>query len=80
MDFWAAAAAKVGLPYAGEITTEREAAEEHIAERECTRESMSLKKLTKELEVDNDGNVEIYLRLLGDLGLDDTVLISNNHT
>ena len=27
-----------------------------------------------------DGNVDIYLRLLGDLGLDDTILIHNDET
>ena len=30
--------------------------------------------------VDKDGNVDIYLRLFGDLGLDETVLISNDYT
>jgi hypothetical protein len=30
--------------------------------------------------VDKDGNVDIYLRLLGDLGLDETVLISDDYT
>ena len=29
---------------------------------------------------DKDGNVDIYLRLLGDLGLDDTILIHNDET
>ena len=34
-----------------------------------------LKHLIKKIEVDKDGNVDIYLRLIGDLGLDETVLI-----
>ena len=34
-----------------------------------------LKRLIKKIEVDKDGNVDIYLRLIGDLGLDETVLI-----
>ena len=38
MDFWAVVAAKVGLPYAGEITTEREAAEEYSTERDSRNE------------------------------------------
>lgn len=46
--------------------------------REMTNED--LKKIIKKIEVDKDGNVDIYLRLFGDLGLDDTVLINDNHT
>ena len=34
-----------------------------------------LKRLVQKIEVDKDGNVDIYLRLIGDLGLDETVLI-----
>ena len=34
-----------------------------------------LKRLIQRIEVDKDGNVDIYLRLIGDLGLDETVLI-----
>lgn len=30
--------------------------------------------------VDKEGNVDIYLRLLGDLGLDESVLIEENET
>lgn len=44
MDFWAVVAAKVGLPYAGEITTEREAAEEHSMERDSRNEKFVLSK------------------------------------
>jgi DNA invertase Pin-like site-specific DNA recombinase/uncharacterized Zn finger protein len=39
-----------------------------------------LKRIIQRIEVDKDGNVDIYLRLLGDLGLDETVLISDNRT
>ena len=39
-----------------------------------------LKRLIQKIEVDKDGNVDIYLRLLGDLGLDEIVLINDNHT
>ena len=34
-----------------------------------------LKRIINKIEVDKDGNVDIYLRLIGDLGLDETVLI-----
>ena len=34
----------------------------------------------QKIEVDKDGNVDIYLRIFGDLGLDETVLISDNQT
>ena len=37
-----------------------------------------LKKIIQRIEVDKDGNVEIFLRLLGDLGLTDKVLIADN--
>ena len=36
-----------------------------------------LKRIIQKIEVDKDGNVDIYLRLLGDLGLDETVLNSS---
>ena len=39
-----------------------------------------LKRLINKIEVDKDGNVDIYLRLLGDLGLDESVLIDENET
>lgn len=39
-----------------------------------------LKRIIQKIEVDKEGNVDIYLRLLGDLGLDSIVLISDNHT
>ena len=42
--------------------------------------NLQLKRIIQKIEVDKDGNVDIYLRLLGDLGLDETVLISNDHT
>lgn len=34
-----------------------------------------LKRLINKIEVDKDGNVDIYLRLIGDLGLDEAVVI-----
>lgn len=37
--------------------------------------NVQLKRLIKKIEVDKDGNVDIYLRLIGELGLDETVLI-----
>ena len=37
-----------------------------------------LKRIIQKIEVDKDGNVDIYLRLLGDLGLDETVLIHHD--
>ncbi len=39
-----------------------------------------LKRILQKIEVDKEGNVDIYLHLLGDLGLDQTVLIRNDHT
>lgn len=38
MDFWAVAAAKVGLPYAGEITTEKESGDEYGKEKDSRNE------------------------------------------
>ena len=46
--------------------------------REMT--NMQLKRIIQKIEVDKDGNVDIFLRLIGDLGLDDTILISDDHT
>lgn len=40
----------------------------------------TLKKIVQKIEVDKEGNVEIYLRLFGDLGLDSTVLIRDVRT
>ena len=34
----------------------------------------------QKIEVDKEGNVDIYLRIFGDLGLDDSVLISYDYT
>ena len=39
-----------------------------------------LKQIIQKIEVDKEGNVDIYLRIFGDLGLDDSVLISYDHT
>lgn len=46
--------------------------------REMTNEQ--LKQLIQKIEVDKDGNVDIYLRLLGDLGLSKNILICDDHT
>lgn len=46
--------------------------------RDMTNEQ--LKQIVQKIEVDKDGNVDIYLRLFGDLGLDETVLIRDDHT
>lgn len=52
---------------------------EDIADvRQMTNEQ--LKRIIQKIEVDKDDNVDIYLRLFGDLGLDETVLISDNET
>ena len=52
---------------------------EDIADvRQMTNEQ--LKRIIQKIEVDKDGNVDIYLRLFGDLGLNETVLISDNET
>lgn len=37
-----------------------------------------LKRIIKKIEVDKDGNVDIYLRLIGDLGLEESVIIDDN--
>ena len=42
--------------------------------------NQQLKRFIQKIEVDKDGNVDIYLRLLGDLGLDESVLIEENET
>ncbi len=39
-----------------------------------------LKQIIQKIEVDKDGNVDIYLRLFDDLGLDETVLVSGYST
>lgn len=39
-----------------------------------------LKHIIKKIEVDKEGNVDIYLRLFGDLGLDESILINDNQT
>ena len=39
-----------------------------------------IKKIIQRIEIGNDGSVEIFLRLLGDLGLDETVLVYHDHT
>lgn len=39
-----------------------------------------LKRIVQKIEVDKDGNVDIYLKLFSDLGLDETVLINYDRT
>ena len=39
-----------------------------------------LKRMIQKIEVDQEGNVDIYLRLLGGSGLDNAVLICDDHT
>lgn len=39
-----------------------------------------LKKIVQKIEVDKNGNVEIYMRLFSELGLDSTVLIEDSRT
>lgn len=39
-----------------------------------------LRRIIQKIEVDKDGNVDIYLRLFGELGLDKSVLIMNDRT
>ena len=46
--------------------------------RQMTNEQ--LKKIIQKIEVDKDGNVDIFLRLFGDLGLDESVLVEDNIT
>ncbi len=46
--------------------------------RDMTNEK--LKKIIQKIEVDKDANVDIYLRLFGDLGLDENILIYNDET
>ena len=39
-----------------------------------------LKQVLQKIVVSHGGNVDIYLRLFGDIGLDETILINDNHT
>ena len=39
-----------------------------------------LKQIIQKIEVDHEGNVDIYLRLFEELGFEDTISINNNHT
>ena len=40
----------------------------------------SIFKRFLKIEVDKDGNVDIYLRFIGDFGLDEMVLIESNES
>lgn len=42
--------------------------------------NVQLKQVIQKIEIDKNGNVDIYLRLLGDLGLDEIALIHDNRT
>ena len=42
--------------------------------------NVQLKKIIQKIEVDNKGSVDIFLCLLGDLGLEENVLIRYDHT
>lgn len=46
--------------------------------REMSNEQ--LKNIIQKIEVDKEGHVDIYLRLFGDLGLDENALIYDDHT
>ncbi|MBQ3262109.1 MAG: recombinase family protein [Oscillospiraceae bacterium] len=46
--------------------------------REMT--NAQLRRIVDRIEVDHDGRVTIYLRLMGDLGLDGIVLVRDDHT
>lgn len=52
--------------------------EDIVSVRDMTNEQ--LKQIIQKIEVDKEGNIDIYLRLFGDLGLDKTILICDNHT
>jgi len=39
-----------------------------------------LKRIIQKIEIDKDGNVDIYLRLFSDLGLEETVLVNDIRT
>lgn len=52
--------------------------EDIVSVRDMDNES--LKQIISKIEVDSEGKVDIYLRLFGDLGLDENVLISNSRT
>lgn len=39
-----------------------------------------LRKIIQKIEVDKDGNVDIYLKLFGELGLNDSVLLNSDRT
>ena len=52
--------------------------EDIVSVRDMTNEQ--LKQIIQKIEVDKEGNIDIYLRLFGDLGLDKTVLICDNRT
>lgn len=46
----------------------------------CEMTNTQLKRIIQKIEVDKEGNVGIFLRLFGDLGLEEAVLIEDNYT
>jgi hypothetical protein len=45
-----------------------------------TLTNAQLKQIIQKIVVDHEGNCDIYLRLFGDIGLDDTALITDDRT
>lgn len=43
----------------------------------CQMTNQQLKQIVKKIEVDKEGHVDIYLRIFGDLGLDESVVVRN---
>lgn len=52
--------------------------EDVVSVRDMT--NAQLKQIIQKIEVDKSGSIDIFLRLLGDIGLDESVLISDDHT
>lgn len=61
----------------GVLTSTFKQIEEIADVREMT--NAQLKKIIQKIEVDKEGNVDIYMRLFGDLGLDETILIEDKY-
>lgn len=45
-----------------------------------TLTNAQLKQVIQKIVVDHEGNCDIYLRLFGDIGIEDTFLVTDNHT
>ena len=52
--------------------------EDLVSVRNMTNEQ--LKQIIQKIEVDKDGNIDIYLRMFGDFGLGESVLLNDIHT